>query len=144
MRRCARTGRLIVERTRRLPPAPGIEPARRQAEELQERPQRDARAGLIEGAQDPPLGASVGQPLARQGESRGLKQGQHEAEQRGKLLDASPQHQDLLSEFRLGEGRHIRTDYDRRRRAEPPTGRRARDAETGRHGHVPGALDELP
>jgi integrase len=103
MRRRARTGRLIVERTRRLPPAPGREPARRQAEDLQERPQRDARAGLIDGAQDPPLGASVGQPLARQGESRGLKQGQHEVQQRGKLLDASPQHQDLLSECRLGD-----------------------------------------
>jgi hypothetical protein len=98
-----------------------MEPARRQAEELQERPQRDARAGLIDGAEDPPLGASVGPPLARHGESRGLQQGQHKAEQRRELLDTSPQRQDLLLEFRLREGRHLQTDHDRRHRAEPPT-----------------------
>ena len=144
MRRRARTGRLIVERTRGLPPAPGMEPARRQPEELQERPQRHARAGLIDGAQDPPLGASVGQSLARQRESRGLQQGQHEAEQRRELLDASPQLQDLLPEFRLREVRHIQTDHDRRHRAEPPTRGRARDAEIRGDGHVAGAADEVP
>jgi hypothetical protein len=63
--RRARTGRLIVERTCGLPLAPGVEPARRQPEELQERPQRNARADLINGMRDPPLAASVGQSLAR-------------------------------------------------------------------------------
>ena len=121
-----------------------MEPTRRQPEEPQERPQRDARAGPIDGAQDPHLGASVGQPLARQCETRGLQQGQHEPEQRRELLDASPQLQDLLSEFRLREVRHIQTDHDRRRRAEPPTRRRARDAEIRGDGHVAGALDEIP
>jgi hypothetical protein len=35
------------------------------------------------------------------------------------LLDASPQLQDLLPEFRFGEVRHLQTDHDRRRCAEP-------------------------
>jgi hypothetical protein len=38
----------------------------------------------------------------------------------------------------------LQTDYDRRRRAEPPTRRRARDTEIGGDGQVPGALDEIP
>ena len=74
----------------------------------------------------------------------GSKQGQREPEQRRELLDASPQLQDLLSEFRLREVRHIQTDHDRRRRAEPATRRRARDSEVRGDGHVPGALDEIP
>ena len=64
MRRRARTGRLVVKRTRVLP-SPGMEPTRRQAEEPEKRPQRDARAGPIDGPQDPHFGAAVGQPLAR-------------------------------------------------------------------------------
>jgi len=51
MRRRARTGRLIVERTYGLP-SPGMEPARRQPEELQERPQRNALAGPIDGSRE--------------------------------------------------------------------------------------------
>ena len=77
MRRRAGTGRLIGKRIRVLP-SPGMEPTRRQAEEPQQRPQLDARAGPIDGAQDPHLGAAVGQPLARQREPRGPQQGQHE------------------------------------------------------------------
>ncbi len=77
MRRRARTGRLVVKRTRVLP-SPGMEPTRRQAEEPEKRPQRDARAGPIDGPQDPHFGAAVGQPLARQGEPRGPQQGQHD------------------------------------------------------------------
>ena len=42
------------------------------------------------------------------------------------------------------EFRHIQTDDDRCRLAEPPTRRRARDSQVRRHSHVPGALDEIP
>ena len=69
---------------------------------------------------------------------------QREGEQRGALLDASPQLQDLLSERWLSEVQYIQTDDDRRRRAEPPTGRRARDSEVRGDGHIAGALDEIP
>ena len=89
MRRCAGTGQLIVQRTRVLP-SPGMEPTRRQAEEPEKRPQRDAPAGPIDSAQDPHLGASVRQPRARQREPRGPQQRQHELQQRGELLDTSP------------------------------------------------------
>jgi hypothetical protein len=58
-------------------------------------------------------------------------------------LDASPQLEDLVSEFRLREVRHIQTHHDRRRHAEPPTCRRARDAEVRGDGHVAGAVDEM-
>jgi hypothetical protein len=67
-----------------------------------------------------------------------------EPEQRRELLDASPQRQDLLPEFRLREGRPIQAEHDRRRGAEPPTRRRARNAEIRRDGQVPGASDEIP
>jgi hypothetical protein len=63
---------------------------------------------------------------------------------RRELLDASSQLQDLLSELRLSEVRHTQTDHDHRRRAKPPTRRRARDSEVRGDGHVPGALDEMP
>jgi hypothetical protein len=59
-------------------------------------------------------------------------------------LDASPQLEDLLLEFQLREIRHIQTDHDRRRWAEPPTRRRARDAEVRGDGHVAGAVDQMP
>ena len=78
MGRRVRTGRLIVKRTRVLQPSPGMEPTRRQSQEPQERPQRHTLAGPIHGAQDPDLGASVGQTLVRQRESRASKQGEGE------------------------------------------------------------------
>ena len=89
-----------------------MEPTRRQPEELQERPQRNARAGSIDGAQDPHLGASIGQPLARQRESRGLQQRQREPEQRRELLDASPELQNLLLEFHLAQVCDVEADHD--------------------------------
>jgi hypothetical protein len=55
-----------------------------------------------------------------------VSQGQGQPEQRRELLDASPQLQDLLPEFRLREVRPLQTDHDPRSRAEPPTRRRAR------------------
>ena len=39
--------------------------------------------------------------------------------------------------------RDVQADHDRGRPAEPPLGGRARDAEIGRDGHIPGAVDEL-
>jgi hypothetical protein len=73
-----RTGRLIVESTRVLQASPGMEPTRRQSQEPQERPQRHTRTGPIHGSQDPNLGASVGQTLVRQRESRASTQGEGE------------------------------------------------------------------
>ena len=51
---------------------------------------------------------------------------------------------DLLPEFLLREIRHLQTDHDRRRGAEPPSRRRARDPEIRGDGQVPGALDKIP
>jgi len=90
------------------------------------------------------LGASVRQTLSREATPGSAEQGQREPKQSRELLDAAPQLQDLLPEFRLREVRHIQTDHDRRRRAAPPTSRRARDPEVRGDGHVPGALDEIP
>ena len=56
---------------------------------------------------------------------------------------ASPQLQDFLPEFRLRKVRHLQTDHDGRRRAEPSTRRRARHPDTSCEGQVPGALDEI-
>jgi hypothetical protein len=78
MGRRVRTGRLIVKRTRELPPSPGMEPTRGQSQEPQERPQGNKRPGTIYGSQDPDFGASVGQTLVRQRESRASKQGESE------------------------------------------------------------------
>ena len=72
-----------------------------------------------------------------------MEQGQGQPEQRRELLDASPQRQDLLPEFRRREVRHFQTDHDPRRRVEPPTRRRARDSEIRRDGQVPGSLNEV-
>ena len=89
------TGRLIVKRTRVLPPAPGMEPTRRQSQEPQERPQRNELPGTIYGSQDPDLGVSVGQTLVRQRESRASKQREGKPEEGRELLHASPELQDF-------------------------------------------------
>ncbi len=120
-----------------------MESTRRQPEEPQQRPQRDTPAGPIDSVQDPHLGAAVREPLARQREPRGPQQGQHELQQRGELLDASPELQDLVLEFQLAQVCHVEADDDLGCPAEPPTGRRARNAESRRDGHVPGAVDEI-
>ena len=78
MGRRVRTGRLIVKRTRVLQASPGMEPTRGQSQEPQERPQRNKGTGTIHGSQDPDFGASVGQTLVRQPESRASKQGDSE------------------------------------------------------------------
>jgi hypothetical protein len=121
-----------------------MEPTGRHTEEPQDRSQREVLAGPIHGAQDPPLGASVRQTLSCEVKPGGSEQSHREAEQCRELLDASPQLQDLLSELRLREVRHIQTDHDPRRHAQPATRRRARDSEVRGDGHVAGALDEMP
>jgi hypothetical protein len=133
---------MVVEGTRVLP-LPSMEPTRRQPKDPQERPQWDARAGLIDGAQDLPFGEAVWQPLPRQGESGGSVYGEHEPKQRRELLDASSEQEDLLSEFRVRAGGHVKTDDNGRRRAEPPACRRTRDTEIRREVHIPGAVDEI-
>src|SRR5262249_3448574 len=94
--RRVRTGRLIVKLTHVLPLSPGMEPARRQSQEPQERPQRHKRTGTIYSSQDPGLGASVRQTLVRQRESRGSKEGERQPKECGELLDASSERQDFL------------------------------------------------
>jgi hypothetical protein len=87
---------------------------------------------------------AVRQTLSCEPKPGGLEQGQREPEQRRELLDASPPRQDRLPELRLHEVRHIPAEHDRRRSAELPTRRRARNAEIRRDGQLPGASDEIP
>jgi hypothetical protein len=117
---------------------------RRHPQEPQEGPQRYTRAGTIHRAQDPDLVASVRQALFGEAKLGGSEQGQHQPKEHRELLDASTQLQDLLSELRLREVRPIQTDHDRRRDAQPPTRRRARDAEVRGDGHISSALDVMP
>ena len=121
-----------------------MESTRGQSQEPQERPQRHKLARPIHGAQDPDLGASVGQTLVRQREPRASKQSQCEPKQCRELLHASPELQDFLPEFRFLQVRHVQAHHDLRCLVEPPTGRRARDSEIRGDSHVPGALDEIP
>ena len=65
-------------------------------------------------------------------------------EQRRELLDASAQLQDLTCRSSVSSAPTNQTDNDCRRRAQPPTRHRARDAEIRGDGHVPGASDEMP
>ena len=53
MRRRVRTGRLVVKRTRVLPPSPGVEPTRRQTQEPKDRAQRETLVRSLHGAEDP-------------------------------------------------------------------------------------------
>ena len=101
-------------------------------------------SGTIHGPQDPDLGASVGQTLVRQSESRGAKEGESEPKQCPELLHVSPELQDFLLECRRPQVRHVQARHDLRCLAEPPTGGRARDSEVRGNGHVPGPLDEMP
>ena len=142
--RGVRTGRLIVEGTRVLQASPGMESTRGQSQEPQDGPQRNNRTGTIHGSQNPHLGASVGQTLVRQRESRASTQDEGEPKQCRELPHASPEFQDFLLEFRCPQVGHVQAYHDLRCLAEPPTGRRARDPEIRGDGQVPGALDEVP
>jgi hypothetical protein len=102
------------------------------------------RTGPIHGSQDPDLGASVGQTLVRQRESRASTQGESEPKQCRELLHASLELQGFLLEFRCPQIRHVQAHHDLRCPAEPPAGRRARDPEIPGDGPVSGALDEIP
>ena len=89
-RRYAGTGRLILERARALPLAPGMEPTGRHAEESQDRWQGKILARPIHGAQDPRLGASVRETRSCEAKPGGSEQGQREPEQRREFVDAAP------------------------------------------------------
>ena len=106
-------------------------------------PQRNTRTGTIHGSQDPHLGASVGQTLVRQHESRASQQGERESNECRELLHASAKLQNFLLEFRRSKVRDVQAHHDLRCLAEPPTGRRARDPEIRGDSDVPGALDEI-
>jgi hypothetical protein len=84
-----------------------MEPTRRQSQEPQDRPQRHILAGTIHGAQDPDRGASVGQTLVGQLESRASKEDKGEPKECGELLHASPELQDFLVEGRRAQVRHV-------------------------------------
>ena len=139
-----RTGRPIIERTRALQPLPCLEPTRGQTQEPQECPQRHKHTGAIHCSQNSGFIASVGQAFVRQRESRASKQRDSQAKEGGELLHAPPELQDFLFELRCVPVRHVQADHDLLRRLQPPTGRRARDAEIRGDGHVPRALDEIP
>jgi hypothetical protein len=142
MGRRARTGRLIVKRTRMLQPLPRMEAARGQSQEPQDSPQRHKLTGPIHSSQDSNLRASIGQTLVGQRESRAAKQGESEPKERRQLPHASPERHDLLLEFGCPQVRHVQGDDDLRGLAEPATGRRARNPEIHGDGHVRGAADE--
>ncbi len=99
MGRRVRTGRLIGKRTRGLQPPPGMESTRRQLRESQERPQWHKLTGPIHGAQDPDLGAFVGQPLVRQPESGAAQERECQPTERGELLHVSSEFEDFLLEL---------------------------------------------
>jgi hypothetical protein len=74
-----------------------------------------------------------------------LQQGEGQPEQRGELLDALSQLQNLLPQLGgVCEARYVQADHHRRRRSEPPTRRRARHTELRGDRHVPGASDKIP
>src|SRR6516164_1928257 len=102
-----------------------------------------ARAGALDGSQDPGFGMSIGQTVIRQGESRGSKQSERQPKERRELLDASPECQNFLLEFGCCQVRHVEADHDPWYLAKPPTGRRARDAKTCSDRHVSGSLDKI-
>jgi hypothetical protein len=87
---------------------------------------------------------SVRQTLSGKPEPGRAQHGQRQPEQRRELLDASPELQDLLLEFRLREVHTLQTDHDQGRRAEPAARRRPRDVVSRGDREVPGALDESP
>lgn len=98
----------------------------------------------VHGAQESQLGVSVRQTLTGERESGGVSQGERQPEPCRELLDASPQRPTLLPAFLLREVRQLQSDHDRRRRAEPPSRRRARATEIRGDGQVPGAWDKIP
>jgi hypothetical protein len=124
-RRCAGTGRLIVERTRALLAAPDMETTRRHSQEPQH-PRPSSRRSPVRRNPDVRNRASASRSSALS------------------LRTCRRSLQDLRSELRLRKVRTIQTDHGRRRRAQPATRRRARDAEVRGDGHVAGALDEIP
>jgi hypothetical protein len=105
--------------------------------------QRHHPTGALDRSQDPDLGASVGQPMMRQGESRGSKQSEDKPKQCPELVHASPERDDFSLEFRCVQICDVQADSDLRCVAEPPARRRERDAKIRRERCVPGALDEI-
>ncbi len=84
-----------------------MEPTLRQSQKPQECPHRNKLTGTIHGLQDPDLGATVGQTLVRQRESRASQQGEGEPKQCRELLHTSPELQDFLLEFRYPQVCHV-------------------------------------
>ena len=99
--------------------------------------------GTIHRSQDLWFVASIGQTLVRQRESRGAEQYEGEPKECADLLHASAKHQDFLLEVRRTQVRHVQADDDVRCFGEPPSGRRARDAEIRGDGHVAGTVNEI-
>jgi hypothetical protein len=119
-----------------------MEPTRRQLHKPQERPQRHKLAGPIHRSQDRELDGSIRQTFVCQRESRASQQGERQSKECRELLHASPEREDFLLEFWRAQVRYLQAHDDLRCHDKPPTGRRGRDAEIRRDGHVPGAFDE--
>jgi len=124
-------------------PSPRVEPTRREAEEPQHGPHRDACTGLIDGIHDPLLVTAIGQSLACQREVGDAQECQCETEQCREFLDTSAKFQDLFSELQLGQVRHVHADHHGRQGAKPSPGRRPRNATIGGDRRIPGALNEF-
>jgi hypothetical protein len=89
-----------------------MEATRGQSQEPQECAQRHKLAGAIHRSQDPDFGASVGQTLVRQRESRASKQGEGEPKECREFPHASPELQDLLLEFGCPQVRYVQARAD--------------------------------
>ena len=90
-----------------MPPLPDVEPTRRQSEQPQEGPQRNACAGLIDGTQDSQLVGTIVSRSPANVKPETRSRDQSEPEQCREFLDASSECEELLSEFPLGQVRHF-------------------------------------
>jgi hypothetical protein len=128
----------------RAEPLPGMKPTRGQSQEPQDCLQGHKRTCALDRSQNPDFGAAVGQPVMRQREFRASKQSERKPKECRELPHASPKLQNFLFELPCASVRHVQADHDVWCLAEPPTGRRGRDAEIRGDGDVPGALDDIP
>ena len=120
-----------------------MKPTRRQSEEPQESLQRYERTGALDRSQDPDLGASVGQAITRQGESRGSTQRKGQPKECPQFLHSLAERNHLSLELRCVQVHDVQANHGVRYVAEPPSRRGARDAKIRRDRHVAGALDEI-
>jgi len=120
-----------------------MEPTRREAEEPEQRPEWDAKLGVIDGPKQLLLGAAVWQARAGQRDTGDPKHSERQAEQGGELLNTSAELDDLLTKFRLRELGDVQAHHGGWRDAEPSPCRQTRDPEHRGDGDVAGSSDEF-